>query len=87
MPRKPRRIGSNENKAERVFSGFPLKPINVLRRVYNCCDADNETDRIEYGAPITSKRASAGSADTSANKLSSDSDVVAGVALRWILLP
>jgi hypothetical protein len=42
-----------------TFSGFPLTPTNVPRLVYSCCDADNETDKREYGAPSTSNLASA----------------------------
>lgn len=42
----------------RTFSTFPLTPTKVPRLVYRRCDADNETERREYGAPMTSKRAS-----------------------------
>lgn len=41
-----------------TFSTFPLTPMRVPRLVYSFCDADNETESMEYGAPITSKRAS-----------------------------
>ena len=41
-----------------TLSAFPLTPTNVPLLVYNFWDADNETDRREYGAPRTSNRAS-----------------------------
>jgi len=41
-----------------TFSAFPLTPTNVPLLVYSCCDADNETDKREYGAPRTSNLAS-----------------------------
>lgn len=41
-----------------TFSTLPLTPTRVPRLVNNFCDAANETESMEYGAPITSKRAS-----------------------------
>jgi hypothetical protein len=41
-----------------TFSAFPLTPTNVPLLVYSFCEADNETDKREYGAPRTSNRAS-----------------------------
>ena len=43
---------------ELTFSAFPLTPTNVPLLVYRFCEADNETDKREYGAPSTSNRAS-----------------------------
>jgi hypothetical protein len=48
-------IGSD---IELTFSAFPLAPTNVPLLVYSFCEADNETDKREYGAPSTSNRAS-----------------------------
>ena len=41
-----------------TLSALPLSPTNVPRRVYRFCEADSDTERSEYGAPTTSKRAS-----------------------------
>lgn len=43
----------------RTFSALPDTPTNVPLLVYSFCDADNETDKREYGAPRTSNLASA----------------------------
>lgn len=40
------------------MSAFPLSPTRVPRRVYRFCDAESETESREYGAPMTSNRAS-----------------------------
>ena len=49
---------SSTNSYELTFSAFPLTPTKVPLLVYSFCDADNETDKREYGAPKTSNRAS-----------------------------
>lgn len=36
-----------------TLSAFPLNPTNVPRRVYRFCDADKETESMEYGVPTT----------------------------------
>lgn len=41
-----------------TLSALPLSPTNVPRRVYRFCEAESDTERSEYGAPMTSKRAS-----------------------------
>ena len=74
MPRAARRNGSSMDNVDWVclvvsaiqyahmtrltFSDFPLSPTKVPRLVYSFCDADNETERREYGAPRTSNLAS-----------------------------
>ena len=42
-----------------TFSAFPLTPTRVPRLVYRFCEADNDTERSEWGAPSTSNLASA----------------------------
>lgn len=58
MPTGARRNGSRKDSVERVFSGLPLSPTSVPRRVCSVCEAERETERSEKGVPRTSKRAS-----------------------------
>lgn len=58
MPTGARRNGSRNERVEMVFSGFPLRPTRVPRRVCSVWEADSETERREKGVPRTSKRAS-----------------------------
>lgn len=91
MPRAALRKGSKMDNVDCAFSAFPLTPTNVPLLVYSFCEADNETDKREYGAPRTSNRAStSGSVDASIEfprtSPVSMGDSVVGVALIWIAL-
>lgn len=62
--RRSRTVSASSNcipsiaKELHTLFALPLNPTNVPRRVYRFCEADSDTERSEYGAPMTSKRAS-----------------------------
>ncbi len=58
MPRTARLTGPRRDKEDTAFSGLPLKPTRVPRRVYRFCEAEMEAERREKVLPRTSKRAS-----------------------------
>jgi len=85
MPTTALRNGSSRDNVDCVFSDFPLTPTNVPLLVYSFCEADNETDKREYGAPSTSNRASAGSVEASI-ELPNISPVKFGVSVVGVWL-
>ena len=50
--------GERGERVETAFSGEPLTPTRVPRRVYRFCDAESATESSDDEEPRTSKRAS-----------------------------